>query len=202
MLERSKRRKRIEIPIHVCNTRHSHPRRRREELTVEQTRAMSLQGSKAGEGNKVRAAGKTAARLFRSLLKVQFSTLSRDQGPRRSQSRCTKMSDSDDQIGVPLIEQLSDSDAPAQPASNKRKRDADGKKSAKRRKLKKPKDVNDEALDTDLGVNHVIAHMDSRLMADHIAQRLRRFQPELSLVEVEERHIPGTLEQNGARSLR
>lgn len=103
------------------------------------------------------------------------------------------MSDSEDQAGIPLIEGLSESDTPAAPTSNKRKRDAEGKKSAKRRKLKKPKDVEDEALDVDLGVNHAIAHMDSRLMTDHIAQRVRRFQPELSLVEVEERYLPGML---------
>jgi protein CMS1 len=58
--------------------------------------------------------------------------------------------------------------------------------------LKKPKDLDDEALDVDLGVNHAIAHMDSRLMADHIAQRTKRFRPELSLVEVEDVHVPGT----------
>lgn len=104
-----------------------------------------------------------------------------------------KMSDLEDQAGVPLIENLSDSDAPAAPTSNKRKRDAEGKKSAKRRKLKKPKDVHDEELDEELGVNHAIAHMDSRLMADHIAQRVRKFQPDLSLVEVEERYIPGKI---------
>lgn len=101
------------------------------------------------------------------------------------------MSDSEDQAGVPLIENLSDSDAPAGPMSNKRKRDGEEGKSAKRRKSKKPKDVDDEALDETLGVNHGIAHMDSRLMADHVAQRVRKFQPELSLVEVEERYIPG-----------
>lgn len=101
------------------------------------------------------------------------------------------MSDSEDQAGVPLIEPLSDSDARTPQTSNKRKRDTEGKKSAKRRKLKKPKDVDDEALDVELGVNHAIAHMDSRLMADHMAQRTRRFQPDLSLVEVEERYIPG-----------
>lgn len=101
------------------------------------------------------------------------------------------MSDTGDETGVPLIEGLSDSDAPAPPTPNKRKRDAEEKKSAKRRKLKKPKDVDDEALDSELGVNHAVAHMDSRLMADHLAQRTRRFQPDLSLVEVEERYIPG-----------
>ena len=100
------------------------------------------------------------------------------------------MSD-EEQAGVPLIENLSDSDAPAPDTTSKRKRDAEGKSSAKRRKLKKPKDVDDEALDVGLGVNHAIAHMDSRLMADHFAQSVRRHYPDLSLLEVEDKYIPG-----------
>ena len=104
------------------------------------------------------------------------------------------MSDSeDDQTGLPLFEGFSDSASPP-PPSKKRKQESsanEDKKSSRRRKLKKPKDVEDEALDVDLGVNHAIAHMDSRLMADHIAQRTKRFRPELSLVELEELHIPG-----------
>ena len=101
------------------------------------------------------------------------------------------MSDSENEAGVPLVEALSDSDAPAPTKTSKRKRDADGKKSAKRRKLKKPKDVEDDALDAELGVNHALGHMDSSLMADHIAQRTRRFRPKLSVVEIEDFHIPG-----------
>lgn len=103
------------------------------------------------------------------------------------------MSDSDENdVGVPLIERIS---SPEAPNSTKRKRDeganTDTKKTAKRRKLKKPKDVDDDALDVELGVNHAIAYMDSRLMADHMAQRTRRFQPELSMVEVGDIHVPG-----------
>jgi hypothetical protein len=104
----------------------------------------------------------------------------------------TTMSDSENgEAGVPLFE---GSDSSPPPSSKKRKHEAKSKEeknSSKRRKLKKPKDVDDEALDTDLGVNHAVAHMDSRLMADHIAQRTKRFRPELSLVEVEEVHVPG-----------
>lgn len=112
------------------------------------------------------------------------------------------MADSDDdQAGIPLIEDLSDSPAPAAKKSSKRKRSAEDeghveeKKAAKKKKRtkKKPQNVDDEALDSALGVNHAIAHMDSRLMADHIAQRTRRFQPDLSLVEAEDIHISGKL---------
>ena len=104
------------------------------------------------------------------------------------------MSDSEDGgAGVPLFEGYSEHESSA----STRKRKLEGhskpeeKKSAKRRKLKKPKDVDDGTLDAELGVNHAIAHMDSRLMADHIAQRTKRFRPELSLVEVEDYHISG-----------
>jgi protein CMS1 len=108
------------------------------------------------------------------------------------------MSDSDDdQAGVPLIEDISSSDN--EHSSKKRKRsdeDAAAEKKAARKKkrtLKKPKDIDDEHLDDKLGVNHAIAHMDSRLFVDHLAQRVKRFRPELSVVELEDMYIPGKL---------
>ena len=108
----------------------------------------------------------------------------------------------DDQTGVPLFEGFSDSTSP--PPSAKRKRDAeskpDGKKSAKRRRLRKPKDVDDEALDVELGVNHAISYMDRGLLADHMAQRTKKFRPDMSLVEAEEYYIPGTEPDEGSDS--
>lgn len=106
------------------------------------------------------------------------------------------MSDTDgDNAGVPLIEDFTETDAPT--TSTKRKREEDtekpeSKRAAKRKKSKskKPKDVDDEGLDTELGVNHAIARMDSGLLADHIAQRTKRFQPDLSAVEAEDLHLP------------
>ena len=101
----------------------------------------------------------------------------------------------EDQSGVPLIEGFSESGSQTPPPPAKRKREiepkAASKKSAKRRKTKKPRDVDDEALDVEMGVNHAIAHMDSNLTADHIAQRTRRFRPELSVVEGEDSYVPG-----------
>lgn len=103
------------------------------------------------------------------------------------------MSNSDnDQAGVPLFEGMGDSSPPTTPHSTKRKREDSSKAgNKKRRKLKKPIDVDEGALNTELGVNHAIEHMDSRLMADHVAQRTKRFQPELSLIEAEDFHVPG-----------
>jgi hypothetical protein len=105
----------------------------------------------------------------------------------------------DDGAGVPLFEGFSDSVTPEPQPSAKRKRDVEEKPAAKRRKLKKPKDVDESALDTDLGVNQAIGYMDARLLADHVAQRTKRFRPELSLVESEDIHVPGMLGRLTAR---
>ena len=98
----------------------------------------------------------------------------------------------DDTAGVPLLESLSPS---PDPTSTKRKRETEAptesKRAAKRRKSKKPKDIADDALDLEAGLNHAIAHMDSQLLADHIAQRTKRFQTDLSLVELDDLRIPG-----------
>lgn len=112
------------------------------------------------------------------------------------------MSDSEDGTsGVPLIEPLSRSTSPeagAPSTGGKRKRGeetettaTESKRAAKRKKSKKPKDITDEALDAEKHVNHAIAHMDSQLLADHIAQRTKRFQTELSTVELEDLRVPG-----------
>ncbi|GAB7355997.1 hypothetical protein MBLNU459_g6624t1 [Dothideomycetes sp. NU459] len=112
------------------------------------------------------------------------------------------MSDSEDgTAGVPLIEPVSRSTSPEPHASGagKRKRGdesetaaTESKRAAKRKKSKKPKDISDEALDEEKGVNHAIAHMDSQLLADHIAQRTKRFQTDLSTVELEDLRVPAT----------
>jgi protein CMS1 len=106
------------------------------------------------------------------------------------------MSDSTDlQGGVPLLEDLTDASSPEPKSSTKRKRDNDApkesKRAAKRKKSKKPKDVDDEALDLEKGVNHAIAHMDSKILADHIAQRTKRYRADVSLVEAEDLMVSG-----------
>lgn len=108
------------------------------------------------------------------------------------------MSDSEDiGAGVPLVEALSRSTSPEASEPTKRKREdeapAESKRAAKRRKSKKPKDIADDALDLEAGVNHAIAHMDSQLLADHIAQRTKRFQSDLSLVELDDLRVSGKL---------
>jgi protein CMS1 len=89
---------------------------------------------------------------------------------------------------------MAESDSVKYAKSPKRKWDnesAPEKRSAKHRKSKKPKDIADQDLDTENGINVAVSHMDGRLLADYVAQRTKRFQPELSLVELEDRYIPG-----------
>ncbi len=79
----------------------------------------------------------------------------------------------------------------------KRKRSTDDKfetapfKPAKRKKVKKPKRIEDENLDLEHGLNLAIEKLDSRLQADYVAQRTKHCSYELSLVELEDRHVPG-----------
>ena len=84
-------------------------------------------------------------------------------------------------------------------SSNKRKREPEPelkihtkKKAAKRRKQKKPKEIHDEDLNEGLGINAAFSRMNSRLLADYIAQRTLRFgERELNAVELADGHFPG-----------
>jgi protein CMS1 len=105
------------------------------------------------------------------------------------------MSDSETGGGIPLIEPLSRSVSPANKTSGKRKRDDEshGKKAKKKKAFKqKPKDINDDDLDEELGLNLAVGRMDGQLLVDLVAQRTKRFEPDLSAVEREDRYLPGT----------
>ena len=83
----------------------------------------------------------------------------------------------------------------------KRQRDAgdgestrESKGSSKRRRSNRVmKQENDEELDLEQGINTAIGKLDSRLLADFVAQRAMRFAPYLSMVELEDQYIPGGL---------
>lgn len=110
------------------------------------------------------------------------------------------MSDEESGNGVPLIEPLSRSVSPSDKNSGKRKRDDenDGKKAKRKKtfKKKKPKDISDDDLDEKLGLNLAIGRMDGQLLVDHVAQRTKKFEPELSTVEREDRYLPGTMKSS------
>lgn len=91
--------------------------------------------------------------------------------------------------------------SPQQISSNKRRREPEPepelkihveKKKAAKRRQKKPKEIHDEDLNEELEINAAFSQMDSRLLADYIAQRTLRFgERELSAVELADRHFPG-----------
>lgn len=67
---------------------------------------------------------------------------------------------------------------------------AESTRSIKKKKFKKIQGDEDETLDLEQGVNTSIGKYDNRLLADFVAQRAKRFDPALTLVELEDRHIP------------
>jgi protein CMS1 len=107
------------------------------------------------------------------------------------------MSD-DENLQEPLIERPSASPEPTSPpASKKRKRDLTKESSAgenlhgKKKKRPKTKAVEEDDLDLDAGINNAFSHMDSQLLADYVAQRTRRYESDLSSIELEDKYIPG-----------
>lgn len=64
---------------------------------------------------------------------------------------------------------------------------------AKKNKRRKKQHSRDEEgdLDIEAGVNRAFAHMDSQLIADHIAQKTARFGSDLSSVELADLYISG-----------
>lgn len=92
-----------------------------------------------------------------------------------------------------------ESDASATTRVSKRKADAEdatpalSKRAAKR--LKSKRSTRTEAKDPDVDdenqINLAIGRMGPSHIADHIARQTKRFEPELSIVELEDRRIPG-----------
>ena len=93
------------------------------------------------------------------------------------------------------------------PLSIKRKRSFENgedqqisKKAIKKRWPEKidPSEGEVEVLDLEQGINSAIGKMNSQLIADWVAQRIRRFAPDLTMVELEDQYLPG---RNGTTSL-
>lgn len=106
----------------------------------------------------------------------------------------------EDDLQEPLLERLSatpELDDPTK-TSKKRKRGADleqgEKKAAKKSKSKKGKADEGDELDTDAGINQAFSHMDSQLLADYVAQRTKKYESDLSQVELEDKYVPGLFE--------
>jgi protein CMS1 len=78
------------------------------------------------------------------------------------------------------------------PSDRKRNRDEEGvgPNSSKRKKKARRKITAEEIFDEELGVNTAIGQMDSQLLVDHVAKRTKKFEPNVSAVEMENRYIP------------
>lgn len=66
------------------------------------------------------------------------------------------------------------------------------KRAAKRRKKVAEKGDYDE-VDEERQINPAIARMDGSLLADHVARQVKRFEKDLSAVELEDKRLPGQL---------
>lgn len=75
---------------------------------------------------------------------------------------------------------------------NKRKADNEPteNKTGKSKKRKRRRITDENSFDEVHALNLAIGDMDSRLLVDHIAQKTKRFEPKLSIVETADRYIP------------
>lgn len=78
------------------------------------------------------------------------------------------------------------------PSNRKRNRDEEeaGTRLSKRKKKARRKITAEEVIDEELGVNTAIGQMDSQLLSDYVAKRTKKFEPNMSAVEMEDRYIP------------
>lgn len=112
----------------------------------------------------------------------------------------------EESLQEPLLGRLSISPEP-EPAlnstmSSKRKRGAgieqvakNAAKKTKKTKTKKVYTVDEGELDVAAGINNAFLHMDNQLLADYVAQRTRKYESDLSSVELEDKYIPGRCSQ-------
>lgn len=103
------------------------------------------------------------------------------------------MSDNDN-LQEPLFEGLSPAPEPKSTSQGKRKRGAAAAATSALKpvqKSKKQKVMDDEDLDLDLSINRAFSQMNSQLLADYVAQRTRKFESDLSSIELEDRFVSG-----------
>jgi protein CMS1 len=99
---------------------------------------------------------------------------------------------SEDNLQEPLIERLSaspDPESSAKTPSKKRKRGSED--APKKSKSKKSKAQDEDELDIEAGINRAFSHMDNQLLADYVAQRTRKYESDLSMIELEDKYLPG-----------
>ena len=96
----------------------------------------------------------------------------------------------------PIINDLQYQESGAYLSSTKRKHYGSGdlKTTPKRKKAAKARNAENDALNMEVGINTALGKFDSHLLADYVAQQTKRWAPDLSLVEMEDKYIPGRYE--------
>lgn len=72
---------------------------------------------------------------------------------------------------------------PEQPYSNL--------KALRKKRQKKGKNTDDSDIDFERGINAAFGRLDRHLLADYLSQKTKQFDDSLSLLELEEKRIPG-----------
>lgn len=70
--------------------------------------------------------------------------------------------------------------------------EAERPKGKRRKKTKNRQHQDKEDLEIESRINNSTERMDPILLADFVARRMQRFASDLSLIELQDRHIPGT----------
>ncbi|TGO40955.1 hypothetical protein BHYA_0029g00650 [Botrytis hyacinthi] len=108
----------------------------------------------------------------------------------------------ENELQDPLIEEVkvpstrSGPDTSNKTTSKKRKRGGNHDQEGPKEKInevakkKKHSSFNDEDIDVEAGLNNAIAKMNDHLIVDYVASQTRRFESDLSSVELEDRYIP------------
>lgn len=94
---------------------------------------------------------------------------------------------------------------PTETTGLKRKEQSDGgqpisKRAAKKRRKAAAAPSEYDEIDEKLQINPAVARMDAALLADHVARQTKRFEKDLSAVELEDLRIPGAWSINTLES--
>lgn len=100
---------------------------------------------------------------------------------------------SEDDLQEPLVERLSASPDPENKDTSSKKRKRGSAIDTSKPKSKKAKAQNEDDLDVEAGINRAFAQMDNQLLADYVAQRTRKYESDLSMIELEDKYIPGII---------
>ena len=96
----------------------------------------------------------------------------------------------------PVVNDLQHQESEVYPSSKKRKHDGSRELNTtqKAKKAAKARNAEDNTFNMEMGINTALGKLDIHLLADYVAQQTKRWAPDLSLVEMEDKYIPGRCE--------